>query len=58
MVSDSDSAGEGLKRYGFEGHDKSMGRKSGNTSESRRSKGSGLKDRTGLIGGKKLRVRV
>ncbi len=57
-MSGSDSAGGGLRRFGFEGHYKSMGRKSGNTSESRRSKGSGLKDRTGLIGGKKLRVRV
>lgn len=57
-MSGSDSAGEGLKRYGFEAHDKSMGRRSGNTLGSRRSKGSGLKDRTGLIGGKKLRVRV
>ena len=57
-MSGSDSAGGGLKRYGFKGHDKSIGRRSGNTSGIRRSKGSGLKDRTGLIGGKKLRVRV
>ena len=46
-MSGSDSAGEGLKRYGFEAHDKSMGRRSGNTSGSRRSKGSRLKGQTG-----------